>query len=236
MPRYLPLIVLGTVISLFHHPAAMMAQQTGSIQGTVVEAGNLRPLVTVQVSLQGTGFGTLTNQSGEYRLTGVPIGTHQLSVTRLGYGSQVRDVTVEPGETATEDFQLAEAAITLDEFVVTGYQFTRRRERTGSLSQVNREAIEVLNITSPEQALQGRTSGVQVRHASGQPGSGPEIRIRGIGSISAGHDPLYIVDGVQMATDRETGAQASTSPLALLNPEDIESIEVLKDAAATSIY
>ena len=236
MPGWLRLTVLGAMSLLLALPIAIDAQQAGSINGTVVEAGTMRPLATVQVSLEGTGLGTLTNQAGEYRISGVPAGTHRLAVTRIGFGSQVREIVVEAGAVFVADFQLVESAITLDEFVVTGYGVTRRRERTGSLSQVTRDALETIPMTSPEQALQGRVSGVQVRHASGQPGSGPEIRIRGIGSISAGHSPLYIVDGVQMASDRESGAQAATSPLALLNPEDIESIEVLKDAAATSIY
>lgn len=232
--RSLALTIITFLLFLF--PAFVVAQQTGSVSGSVVEAGTLRPLATVQVSLQGTGLGTLTNQEGQYQISSVPAGVYQLTVTRIGFGSETREVTVSPDGVVAEDFQLTPSAITLDEFVVTGYGVTRRRERTGSLSQVTREALEVAPITSAEQVLQGRTSGVQVRNSSGQPGAAPEIRIRGIGSITAGNAPLYIVDGVQMASDREAGAQASTSPLAFLNPEDIESIEVLKDAAATSIY
>jgi TonB-linked SusC/RagA family outer membrane protein len=147
-----------------------------------------------------------------------------------------RQVEVRAGQAANLELRLEERAITLDELVVTGYSVTPRRERTGAQSVVNRDRIAAMPVTTADQVIQGRAAGVQVRTNSGQPGGAPTIRIRGVGSINATNNPLYIVDGVQLAADRQAGQQASTSPLASIDPDDIESIEILKDAAAASIY
>jgi len=211
------------------------AAQSGVVTGTVTELGSLRPLPTTSVEIVGTNLGGVTDARGVYRFTLSP-GQYTVRVARLGYALETREVIVGAGQTATADFQLRERAITLDEISVTGYAVTARREPTGSQATVRGTDIQRMPIATADQAMQGRAAGVQVYAASGQPGSAPNIRIRGIGSISAGNSPLYIIDGVQIAADRQTGAQASTSPLASLNPRDIESIEILKDAAATSIY
>jgi TonB-linked SusC/RagA family outer membrane protein len=227
------MVAVATVLLL---PGDGFARQTGTVTGRVVDAAARYPLIATDVFVVGTSMHALTNQEGVYRLTNVPPGEHTIEVSRLGYGSATRTVTVTAGGTVTADFELQERAITLDELVVTGYSVTARRERTGAQAVVDRSELERMPVATADQALQGRAAGVQVRSENGQPGAGPTVRIRGIGSIDAGSTPLYIVDGVQIAADRQTGSQADTSPLAALNPRDIESIEVLKDAAATSIY
>jgi len=215
----------------------MAQQQTGTVTGTVLDARTGAPLAGTEVTVEGTRLGAVTNAQGLYRIDGVAAGQQRVSVIRLGYGTVTQDVTVAAGQTVNLDFRVQERVITLDELVITGYSVTPRRERTGAQAQVTREAIAVMPITTVDQAMQGRTAGVQVRMNSGQPGGAPAIRIRGIGSINNINTyPLFVVDGVQLAADRQQGSQASTSPLAGLNPDDIESIEVLKDAAATSIY
>jgi TonB-dependent starch-binding outer membrane protein SusC len=228
-------LAVPLVLSLFAVPA--WAQQGGRIVGRVVDARSGNGLAGTAVTLDSSRAGTFTSAQGAFEFENVPVGAHEVTVTGLGYGTQSRPVTVTAGQTVDIEFRLEERAITLDELVVTGYSVTPRRERTGALAQVTREAIEVMPITTVDQALQGRTAGVHLRMGSGQPGGAPVIRIRGVGSIDNVNTlPLFIVDGVQLAADRQQGGQASTSPLAALNPDDIESIEVLKDAAATSIY
>lgn len=216
--------------------AAGSAQQSGVITGSVVDVKSGNRLIGTVVAIEGTQISALTNAQGAFRLTNVPVGQQRVTVTRLGYATLTQPVQVAAGQTAQLEFRIEERPITLDELVVTGYSVTPRRERTGAQAQVSREKIAVMPITTAEQAIQGRTAGVQVRTNNGQPGGASTVRIRGVGSINASSNPLYVVDGVQLAADRQTGSQASTSPLASLNPDDIESIEVLKDAAATSIY
>jgi TonB-linked SusC/RagA family outer membrane protein len=220
------LLLLATQVS---------AQQMGTVTGSVLDARSGRPLTGTEVTIVGTRIGAVTNAQGLYRME-APAGVHRVSATQLGYSAITQEVTVVAGQSVTSDFRLEERVITLDELLVTGYAVTPRRERTGASAQVSRDKIEAMPITVADQAIQGRTAGVQVRTNTGQPGGASTIRVRGVGSINATSNPLFIVDGVPLAADRQTGAQSSTSPLAALNPDDIESIEVLKDAAATSIY
>ena len=235
--RAAPVSLLASVLF-----AASAVAQTGRITGTVTDAKTGNRLIGTLVAIENNRVTGLTNGQGVFRLDNVPVGPHQVTVSRLGYGTLTLPVTVNAGEAAQLEFKMEERAVTLDELVVTGYSVTARRERTGAQAQVKREKIEAMPITTADQAIQGRTAGVQVRSNTGQPGGAATVRIRGVGSIGGtgatpnAVSPLYIVDGVQLAADRQSGSQASTSPLAAINPDDIETIEVLKDAAATSIY
>jgi len=226
--------VLATFL-LFALAAAANAQETGTITGTVIDAQTNQPLASVQVFIEGTQYGTLTDRQGVYGLDNVPAGEHTLVVSVLGYGQQRRVVTLGEGTTLTEDFRIEEQAIRVGELVVTGYQIRPRRDRTGSLTQVGRADLQSMQIQTADQGLQGMVSGTHIQASTGQPGAGMRIRVRGEGSIGAGNAPLYIIDGVQIST-RQTSGMVATSPLAGLEPRDIESIEILKDAAAASIY
>ncbi|MFL5578816.1 MAG: SusC/RagA family TonB-linked outer membrane protein, partial [Gemmatimonadaceae bacterium] len=227
-------------------PAAARAQaQTGSVNGRVVDSTSQQPLANVTVSIVGTTLGTLTREDGRYSIGAVPAGTQRIRVSRIGYGAQEHIISLAAGGTETRDFALSTVAARLSEVVVTGYGTQRREAITGAVATVNAEEANVGVIANPNQLIQGRVAGVQMTSNSGEPGGGMQIRIRGGTSISASNDPLYVVDGVPLqnegtVADRPgvNGVNSSLgrSPLNTINPNDIESITVLKDASATAIY
>ena len=229
-------------------PAARPAQaQVGQVTGVVRDAANARPLDGAQVYIEGTGVGSLTNEAGRFLLTNAPVGSQVLTVELLGYTTVRRDITVSADQPLSIEIDMAQTAVDLEELVVVGYGTQRRREVTGAVASVRGPEIAEAAVTPNIQtALQGRLAGVNVAESSGEPGAAPQILIRGRGSISAGTEPLYVVDGVpySMNTDLEGTIDQSnpshgvtrTNPLANLNPNDIENVEVLKDAAAAAIY
>ncbi|HEY2027438.1 MAG TPA: TonB-dependent receptor [Gemmatimonadaceae bacterium] len=220
------------------------ADANGTIAGRVTLAGATDPVYGAVVSVAETNQRTSTNADGRYTIVNVPEGTHKLYVQRIGLGRDSVTVVVRPNETAVANFALRPLAVRLSEVVAIGYGTQLRRDLTGSVSSVTSDEIQQVPISSLEQALQGRAAGVQVTDGSGQPGSTSAVRIRGGNSISAGNDPLYVIDGVPVSssangtntTTLETQGVSGLNPLSALNPSDIESIEVLKDASATAIY
>ncbi|WP_317170099.1 SusC/RagA family TonB-linked outer membrane protein [Rhodocytophaga rosea] len=173
----------------------------------------------VNVLLKGTTTGTATGSEGEYSIT-VPDGNGTLVFSYIGYVNQ----EVPINNQSIINVSIVADIKSLEEVVVIGYGSVQRKDLTGSISSVGNEAIKDLALTRVDQALLGKVPGVQVKPSSGEPGAPPQIRIRGIGSISAGAGPLYVVDGFPIASIQS------------LNPNDIESMDVLKDASATAIY
>ncbi len=220
------------------------AQGTGSISGRVVDSTTQQPVANAQVQVVGTQIGGLTRLDGRYFLQGVAVGPQRVRITRIGFAAQEQPVTVAAGGTATVDFTIVAVAATLSEVVVTGYGSQRREAITGSVSQIQADDANKGVITNPNQLVQGRVTGVQMVTNNGEPGSGVQIRVRGGTSISASNDPLYVVDGVPLQNEQTVASAPSTgfdaalprSPLNTINPSDIESITVLKDASATAIY
>ena len=208
------------------------AAQTGSISGIVLDDLQ-QPLVQANIFIPELDRGAASDLNGEYTLSDVPAGTYEVRVSFAGFEPQTVAVTVLPGETVTQNFELAPQEF--ETVIVEGYRVRRQAVESAAASRVEAREIETLTVRSANAALQGRAAGVRVTAASGQPGAGIVVNVRGSGSITAGTDPLYIVDGVQISNDDE-GNLASTNPLASINPQEIESIEVLKDASATSIY
>ena len=202
--------------------------QDRTISGKITDDDN-NGLPGVSVVVKGTTRGTNTNSDGSYSIAASP--TARVVFSFVGFVSQ--EVLV--GNRTQISLSLV-SDNTLSEVVVTGYGGAlNKREITGSISRVKGQAIENMPVQSFDRALQGRAAGVQVQAANGIPGGAVQVRIRGIGSISGGNDPLYVVDGVQI-NSRSASTITSSNPLNFLNPNDIESIEVLKDAAAASIY
>jgi TonB-linked SusC/RagA family outer membrane protein len=204
--------------------------QNKTITGRVVGADDGLPLPGVSVRLKGGTIGTNTNENGSFTLS-VPTDAKVLTFTYIGYVSQ--DISI--GSSSTMSVRLVSDSQLMAEVVVTGYGVAQKRDLGSSSALVTGKQFENLPIQSFDRALQGRAAGVQVTAQSGQPGGAINVRVRGVGSINAGNDPLYIVDGVQLKTASISG-QASSNTLASINPNDIENIEVLKDAAAASIY
>ena len=226
-------------------PVTVDPAMIGTITGHVTSASSGTPLPSVTVRVSGTQQGALTNADGRYAITGVPDGDHFVIAQRIGFARDSARVTVTDGGTATADFALREVATTLATVAVNvGYGTTERRNVTGAISSVTADQLEAQPVQSVDQALLGRAAGVQVSVSGGQPGGNASVRIRGGNSVSAGNEPLYVIDGVPVlsnagasntATLMTQGARG-VNPLSAINPDDILSIDVLKDASATSIY
>ena len=159
----------------------------------------------------------------------------------IGFLSTKKKITLRANETKTLNVRLREDAVMLNESIVVGYGVQRKKEVTGAISTIDSKDITAVQTPSFEAALQGQAAGVQVTQGSGMAGSGSVIRIRGLSSLSAGGDPLYVVDGIPINQGYFVGPGTNSggmnrNPLASFNPNDIKSVEVLKDAAATGIY
>ena len=217
---------------------------TGTITGRVLDSASRQPLSAVSLRLVGTQRGTMTREDGSFTLPAVPAGAQRVRASRIGFGPQAKDVNVPAGGSATVDFVLPAQAAVLGEMVVTGYGAQRRESITGSVATVEADQANVGVITNANQMLQGRVAGLQMITNNGEPGGGAQIRIRGGTSISASNDPLYVVDGIPLQNESPVAggysldgmAALPRSPLNSINPNDIESITVLKDASATAIY
>jgi TonB-linked SusC/RagA family outer membrane protein len=224
---------------LFAGPGA--AQNGGTVAGQVTDATTQEPLSGVQITVAGTTRSTLTNDDGRYLLTNVPTGVHEVRASRLGYAQGTAQVTVTAGESAVADFSLSTSAVELAGIVVTATgQEQRRREIGNSVSQIDAEDIELAPVQNFTNMLQGRAAGVAILPTSGSLGTGSRIRIRGNSSVSLDGTPLVIVDGIRVSNNTEdtglfTGG-ISTSRWEDMNPEDIESIEILKGPAASALY
>lgn len=217
---------------------------TGTIRGVVVDSATNQPVADVTVVVEGSRRGAVTGTDGSYVIGGVPTGTHTVRARRIGFGAPAQIVTVTPGGTAVANFGLDRRVAILEEVVTTGYGTQRRLAITGSVSTIDADAANVgvpVNVTN---MIQGRAAGVTITQNSGEPGAGSQIRIRGGTSISASNEPLYVIDGIPIANvESQTGGigiggspPLPRNPMNLLNPADIESISILKDAAATAIY
>lgn len=203
--------------------------QTRTVTGKVTDdKGN--PIPNASVVVKGTSTGTTTANDGSFSLS-VPANATTLVVSSVGMGNREVRLTA----TSSYTVSLASDARDMQEVVVVGYQTRQKREEGGAISSVRGREIQNLPNISVDRALQGRAAGVLVQANNGIPGGAINVRIRGTGSFIAGTQPLYIVDGVQFNT-AISGSFTQNNPLAFLNPNDIESIDVLKDAASAAIY
>lgn len=213
--------------------------QTGSISGKIIdETGQGLPGASVQV--KGQGKTASTDINGNFRFTGIANGSVTLTASFIGYTSTDLTLTVKGNTVA--NFSLKPDAQNLNEVVVIGYGTAQKKDLTGSITTVGAKEFQTGNITSPEQLIAGKVAGVSITSNGGAPGSGSTIRVRGGASLNASNDPLIIVDGIPFGSNLLPGATNSNviagvaNPLSLINPNDIETFTVLKDANATAIY
>ncbi|AMR29821.1 SusC/RagA family TonB-linked outer membrane protein [Hymenobacter psoromatis] len=210
--------------------ALQVAAQTRAISGHVAgsDAGSLPGATIVE---QGTINGTTSGANGNFQLTVQP--NAKLIISSIGYATQ----TLPVGSQTTFNIMLSASATSLDEAVVVGYGTQSKADLTGAVTQLSGSVVQNQPVQSFEQSIQGRTPGVVINQGSGKLGQGLNIQVRGTSSVSASNQPLYVIDGIPVTSQDQS--QASTeplNPLADLNPNDIESISILKDASASAIY
>ncbi len=225
------------VVSLFLMGAANMAFGQRTVTGKVTSADDPMGIPMVAVQIEGTTIGTSTDLNGVYTLNNIPATAKNLKFSAMGMKDKIVPIT-----SGVINVVMETQAVALQEVQVSasGYGVRKKVDNVGSAVEVGEEVITRQTESNVINSLQGSVPGMQVSTASGQPGSSTTVRIRGTSSLSSGNDPLYVIDGVPIIT----GAMGMTSytdgqgtdPLASLNPEDIESIQLLKDASATSIY
>ena len=222
-PLVLPLLFFFFALA---PPRSVSAQQTGTITGVVRAQETGTPLRDARVTIAGTRFNARTDSAGQYTIGDVPPGTYRMQAQIIGYGlGEVPGVVVTADQSATADFQLTQLAVALQEVVVVGYGTQVRRDVTGSLASVGGDNVHEVPKVNAIEAIKGRVAGVDIVTTGNKPGDGVRVRLRGERSLKASNDPLYVLDGIPMA-----------GGIGDLNPRDIESIEVLKDASATAIY
>ncbi len=210
-------------------PLAAQVAQTGAgagrITGQVTSADGAQPMVGATISIVGARLGAIAGAEGRYTVT-LPAGRYRVRATMIGYAPMVVDsVPVTAGGTTPLDFKLQKQALQLNQVVVVGYGTQRREDVTGAVGTVKAEEIAAIPTTSAIDAIKGRVPGVDIASTGYKPGDQPRVRIRGQRSLTASNDPLYVLDGIPMA-----------GGIGDLNPTDIESIDILKDASATAIY
>ena len=231
-------LCLAVLASLAFTSAA--AAQTGTVTGQVTDAASGRPLESAQVYIEGTALGTLTNSTGRYLFVNAPVGEHTVIAELVGYRSASETVTVAAGQSSTVDFGLSVTAIQLDQIVVTGTGVATEKKKLGnSIATVDVSSLEDAPITSFSDVLQGREAGVVSLPGGGDTGGSGRIRIRGSASLSQSNEPIIYLDGVRIDRGGAGGwgaAQAATRRIDDIDPTSIERIEILKGAAAATLY
>lgn len=232
------LAVVASAVASAAAPQAAQAQTTGTVRGTVLDSASRRPITNAQVLVAGR-VRAQTDADGRFIVRGLPAGATALRVQRIGFRPGTARVALTAGGTADVQVVLAAQATVLTEVVAVGYGTTSRAEVTGAVAQVTGETVRTPAVASLDAALQGRAPGVQVIQNAGNPGNGITIRVRGPSSISASNQPLYVVDGVPLIQENQSqigfGGQSLTAVTGL-NPDEIDRIDVLKDASAAAIY
>lgn len=216
--------ILLTMLTLFGAATAAFAQTTGRVIGKV-SAVDGRGLSGIQITVNGTNRGAVTDTAGRYTIVEVPSGRRIVQARGIGYAEESDTVQVAAGSAVTANFTLTTTPALLNPVVVVGYGEQERRTLTGAVGTVQYEQLKDVPTNDPMKALQGRVAGVEIVASSNEPGAAMNVRIRGVRSLTASNEPLYVVDGIPI-----------TGGIQDFNPQMIESIDVLKDAAATSIY
>jgi TonB-linked SusC/RagA family outer membrane protein len=220
-------------------PLLAQGEAATSIQGKIVEADTKQPLSGVTVQVVGSRLGAVTDKQGQYKIVVRSAGRYELEARSVGFEPAKKLVSVEAGQTATVDFELGVKFSLQKDVVVVGYGQQDRKTLASALTSIDAAEVKNIPVAGVDQMMQGRAAGVQVVSNSGTPGAGLNVRVRGTTSITASNEPLYVIDGIPVVSRSlgQVGVGGQTAnPMADINPADIESIEVLKDASATAIY
>lgn len=234
---------LLAVAALLFAPAIVVAQQTGVITGSVVDAASHSPIPSVRIQIVGTARATLGDVNGKFRLAVLKAGQYQVRALRIGFAAQTQTVDVADGGSANVNFTLSAVAISLEEVVTTATGETERKRETGTaVATLQPKPVELSSAQSVSQLLTGKVAGVDVASTGGTIGSTSRIRIRGANSISLNNDPLIVIDGIRYNNSLSNnvggigvGGQVS-SGFNDINPEDIQNIVILKGPAAAAQY
>ena len=223
-------------------PPLAAQEATGTLEGTVTDAASQRPIANAQVAVIGTRFGALTTAQGMFRIPNVPVGQVRITVRMIGFAPSSQSATITQGQATRVDFGLEQSAIELSDVVVTGTGGAVEQKVLGNtVATVNLADLETAPIQSPTEILQGRVPGVAALPSGGLTGEGARIRIRGNASLSQSNEAIVYVDGVRADNgggfgDFFGGVGGSPSRLDDLDPESIEKVEILKGAAAATLY
>jgi len=196
-----------------------------TVSGSVTDA--IGPVPGANIAVQGTATGTQTDFDGNYTLANVEEDAI-LEISFIGY--QTQEIPVNGRETI--DITLENDQESLEEVVLVGYGTQKKEDVTGSVGVVDMDNIKNMPVAGVDQALTGQIAGLQISTSNGIPGGGPSVRLRGVGAVGAGSEPLYVVDGFPLSTS----SNQTSNPLNTIPPQDVQSITVLKDASATAIY
>ena len=231
--------VVGLIAAAIFAPAMAAAQGSASISGSVSDSASGRPISAVQVVVVGTTRGGFSDDAGHFAIRGLSAGTWTVRAQRIGYRPESRTITLADGQSATASFNLTEVARVLSEVVSVGYGTDTRAAVSNAVTTVSGEQIASIPVAGVDAALQGKAAGVQVTSNAGNPGNAISVRIRGAASLTASNQPLFVVDGIPLNNESlsqlDLGGQ-DINGVTGLNPDEIESITVLKDAAAAAIY
>jgi TonB-linked SusC/RagA family outer membrane protein len=233
--------LLAVVLGLWVGAATAAQAQQGTIAGTVTDRVAGTPLAGARISILGTNRSAVTTQEGRYTLTGVRVGAYQVQATLIGYGAATNSANVTAGGIENLDFGLRAAVVSLDAVVVTATGEERGRVMGNVVSTIQAaDVVPLSSVTNFGDLLSGRTANVQVLSGSGTVGAGTRVRIRGLSSFSLSNEPIYYVDGVRMESSSNsfsvgTGGQ-SFSRINDINPEEIESVEIVKGPSAATLY
>ncbi len=232
-------LVVGLIAAAFVAPVMAAAQGTASISGTVNDSASGRPISAVQVVVVGTTRGAFSDDGGRFAVRGLSAGTWTVRAQRIGYRPESRTITLADGQTATASFTMTEVARVLSEVVSVGYGTDTRASVSNAVTTVSGKDVASIPVAGVDAALQGKAAGVQVTSNAGNPGNAISVRIRGAASLTASNQPLFVVDGIPLNNESlsqlELGGQ-DINGVTGLNPDEIESITILKDAAAAAIY
>jgi TonB-linked SusC/RagA family outer membrane protein len=215
---------------------ASFSQGTATLKGQVTDETG-EPIFDATILVANTQIGAKSDFDGNFELTGIPVEGEKQLVTiilrGIGFDEKSFEIEFMPGQTVTKDLNAGDNILNMDEVVVVGYGTTRTKDITGAATKITSEDFNKTPVANPEQLIQGKVAGVKITSNDGAPGSGSTIRLRGGTSINASNDPLIVVDGVPLDNGGIAGAP---SALSLINPNDIASFVILKDASATAIY